>query len=350
MFHLRIAFALSAGLLCGSQAIAQSAPPAAKSTAARLAAVKSWGYQLQKIVPSEIAASPFDLIVIDYSRNGTDTGRFTAAEIKSMQLKPDGGRRFVLAYLSIGEAEDYRFYWDQRWVERAPLKRNSGPPQLPGPTAAIDETLTAVRIPRLVAPGWLGRENELWSGNYLVRFWYEGWQAIIMHGTQSYLTRIQDAGFDGVYLDRVDAYYAIEQDREDSIRRMVDFVVELATIARGKRPGFIVVPQNAEELLKQPKYLAAIDGVAKEDWLFGITGEGHPNTAEHIQRTAAKLQPALEVGLPVLAVDYIGDPQTIRAAEGELRTRGSIPYFGPRKLDRLNVPEAATAAVPPLPK
>ena len=30
--------------------------------------VKSWGYQLQKIKPKKIAASPYDLVVIDYAQ------------------------------------------------------------------------------------------------------------------------------------------------------------------------------------------------------------------------------------------------------------------------------------------
>ena len=44
-------------------------------------------------------------------------------------------RSMVLAYLSIGEAEDYRGYWDPSWVDA------SGVP-IPG-----------------VAPAWLGAEN-----------------------------------------------------------------------------------------------------------------------------------------------------------------------------------------------
>lgn len=318
---------------------AQTAPPQTpKPAAGRLAGVKSWGYQLQRIQPAEIALSAYDLVVVDYSRNGSDAGRFTPAEVKAMQVKPDGGRRIVLAYLSIGEAEDYRFYWEKRWVEPAPLKRKTAAaPGGAAPTSGAG-AISTVRIPRLVAPGWLGRENETWSGNYLVRFWYEGWQEVIMHGSTSYLARIQDAGFDGVYLDRVDAYYAIESDREDAARRMVDFVSELASVARAKRPGFMIVPQNAEELLLRQKYLSAIDGVAKEDVLFGGSDDGTPNSSEAVAQTFTKLQPALNAGLPVLVVEYVTDAAAGQSAHAELRSRSMIPYIGPRKLDRLVAP------------
>jgi hypothetical protein len=80
-----------------------------------LQAAKSWGYQLQKVEPAEIAASPYDMVVIDYSRDGSDETAFTREDVARMQKKPDGGRRIVLSYLSIGEAETYRYYWRWYW-------------------------------------------------------------------------------------------------------------------------------------------------------------------------------------------------------------------------------------------
>lgn len=303
----------------------------------RLAGVRSWGYQLQKIEPAEIAASPFDLVVIDYSRTGTDKGRFTRDEVKAMQVKPDGKRRLVLAYMSVGEAEDYRFYWQKGWVEPAPYRGDLGQQGQAASGTLKAAGIKTVRIPRLTAPGWLGRENEVWGGNYQVRFWYDGWQNLIMHHDGSYLSRIQEAGFDGAYLDRVDAYYAIEGDREDAARRMVDFIVEFAQIARSRRPGFLIVPQNAEELLAVPRYVTAIDAVAREDLLLAA-GSGQPNPAERIDTASALLKHALDAGRPVLAVEYTEDIARKQTLERDLRARGTIPYFAPRKLDRIVPP------------
>ncbi len=336
MFRLTIALL---AVLLPTLALGQ-APPALPSRDKALQGVKSWGYQLQNVDPAKIAASPFDLVVIDYSRNGGDAGRFTKAEVQAMQRKPDGGRRIVLAYLSIGEAEDYRYYWNPRWVEPAPLKQPPAGTERPAgaPETATPET---VRIPRLVAPGWLGRENERWHGNYHVRFWYDGWQDIIFYNEKSYLARIQEAGFDGVYLDRIDAYYAIEGDREDAARRMIDMVADFAGKARQRAPGFLIVAQNAEQLVRDKKYLGLIDGIAKEDLLFGNDGEAMPNRPGRVSASTDLLLAARAAGRTVLVVEYIDDEAERRKSAATLRANGFIPYFAPRKLDRLGeVPPA----------
>ena len=327
-------FALLAVATLATGASGQTTGEAPAGSGRRLAAVTSWGYQLQNVQVAEIAASPFDLVVIDYSRNGSEARRFTAADVKAMQIKPDGGRRLVISYMSIGEAEDYRYYWKKAWVEPAPLRA-----ALEGDaTAPLAGEPATVRIPRLIAPGWLGRENERWKGNYHVRFWYDGWQELIMRNADSYLNRIIDAGFDGVYLDRVDVYYEIERDAPNSRQWMVNFVEELAALARKRKPGFVVVPQNAEELLREPRYVAAIDGIAKEDLLYGGREQGKRNSERMIASSSVNLKHATDAGLAVLAVEYLGDGAAVVSAASELRSRGVIAYFGPRKLDRLVVP------------
>src|SRR5437588_13085045 len=65
----------------------------------RLQAVRSWAYVLQAIDPMEIARSPYDLVVVDYNENKV----MRPGIVDIMRRKPDGSRRFVVAYLSIGE-------------------------------------------------------------------------------------------------------------------------------------------------------------------------------------------------------------------------------------------------------
>ncbi|MFM9943391.1 MAG: endo alpha-1,4 polygalactosaminidase [Hyphomicrobiaceae bacterium] len=340
----RIAFPLLLliAACCGAASAQSPRPqPAAARPASdkAITGIKSWGYQLQKINPAEIAASPFDLVVIDYSRTGVEAGRFSKAEVAAMQRKPDGQRRLVLAYLSIGEAESYRYYWDRKWVEPAPFRQSTTPPPISGLTEPVAAPLPkTVLVPKIMAPSWLGRENENWPGNFHVRYWYEEWQSIIVHDARSYLQRIQDAGFDGVYLDRVDAYYALGEDRPFATQGMVDFVVDLATAARKRHPEFLVVAQNAEELLRNPRYLNVINAIAKEDLLFGNPGEGLPNEAEQIGVVIENLMLAQAAGLPVMVIEYLDAEATVKAALETLRGRGFLPYFGPRKLNRLVVP------------
>ncbi len=124
---------------------------------------------------SGIGNTDYDLIIMDYSFDGTESGKFTAAEIS--QLKTQLGGK-LLCYLSIGEAENYRYYWNNDWDSN-----NDGNPDSD-------------------APEWLDIENPNWEGNYKVKYWKEEWQNIVL----GYLDKIIEAGFDGVYLDIIDAY------------------------------------------------------------------------------------------------------------------------------------------------
>src|SRR5262249_13194286 len=150
-----------------------------------------------------------------------------------------------LAYLSIGEAETYRYYWQPAW-DRTP-------------------------------PPWLADTNKRYRTNILARYWDAGWQAIIFRGENNYLGRILAAGFDGVYLDRVDVHQELEQEHPTARADMLAFVTALAVQARSLKGNFLVVPQNAEELLDDASYRGVIDGIAKEDLLFGDGRSKYPN-------------------------------------------------------------------------
>jgi cysteinyl-tRNA synthetase len=96
----------------------------------------------------------------------------------------------VLAYLSIGEAESYRYYWHREWD-----RLGDG-------------------VPDAGAPAWLEGENPQWRGNYKVRYWDPGWRSILYGRSDAYLDGIISRGFDGVYLDLVDAYLYFEAQLE----------------------------------------------------------------------------------------------------------------------------------------
>ncbi len=207
--HVASALLLALSIAAGearAQVIAPTAPPTTgPAVRPKLEGIRSWGYQLQRIDPERVARSPYDLMVVDYSRSGKEVGRLTAADIQLMQKQPDGGRRIVLAYLSIGEAEDYRYYWRDDWVEAVTVLDEPGgltrPPQQPAADVRLDRSTVrtkTLRLPKLGAPVWLGRENENWPTNFLVRYWDPGWQNLIFGDGDSYLSRLLAAGFDGV--------------------------------------------------------------------------------------------------------------------------------------------------------
>lgn len=274
-------------------------------------AVYRWAYQLQHPRTREIAASPFDLVVIDYSRDGCPSGRFRRDEVAQMQRRPDGGRRLVVAYMSIGEAEPYRFYWQEDWK--------------PG------------------HPSWLLEPNPRWPDNYRVEYWNPEWKALLFGSPTSYLDQIIEAGFDGVYLDIVDGYEAFRGERKTAKADMVALVREIAHYARKtkNKPHFGVFPQNASELVEQAKYLEVITGIGKEETYFFDTDD----ETEEDDRVwdEALLERVLKAGKLVLTVDYCHEPANIAQTIRRARKRGFIPYCTDVELDRLTIRDEATA-------
>jgi len=51
------------------------------------------------------------------------------------------------------------------------------------------------------------------------------------------------------------------QGMDGSKERMIGFVIGLSKFAKSLNPDFLIIPQNAEILLEDPDYLAAIDGI-----------------------------------------------------------------------------------------
>ncbi|MCZ6676575.1 MAG: endo alpha-1,4 polygalactosaminidase [Candidatus Poribacteria bacterium] len=127
-----------------------------------------------------IERTNYDLVITDLFYE--DTEQLTSSDIAALKVKANGRTRLVIAYMSIGEAEDYRYYWQTQW-EANP-------------------------------PSWLSEENPDWPGNYKVRYWDEDWQGMIYGSGNSYLKKILDAGFDGVYLDIIDAFEFFESQVE----------------------------------------------------------------------------------------------------------------------------------------
>ena len=114
----------------------------------------------------------YDLLLIEVSYNNIF---FTEEQIEELKIKNNGGKRLVIAYLSIGEAEDYRFYWNKKSNKKK--------------------------------PNWIVKENENWEGNYIVKYWSPEWKNII----KEYQKKLDEIGVDGYLLDTVDTYQYFEE-------------------------------------------------------------------------------------------------------------------------------------------
>ena len=120
----------------------------------------------------------FDVLLIEFFFD-TDIS-FTTSEIELLKTKANGGSRKVISYINIGAAEKYRYYWQDNWK---------------------------LHNPRWLKKAYDGYEDEIW-----VKFWKKDWKNIIYKNENSYIDRIMEAGFDGVYLDNIEAYYFLYYD------------------------------------------------------------------------------------------------------------------------------------------
>lgn len=273
--------------------------------------VDDFAYQLQDVDLDELGDTRFDLAILDYSRDGSDEQRYAAADIAALKASP-GGSKLVLAYMSIGEAENYRWYWREEWDADHDGRPDS------------------------LAPSWLGAANPAWPDNYPVHYWEQGWQEIIL-GDSGYLARILAAGFDGVYLDIIDGYEYWGPGGPSGLNRptaeaeMVEFVRAIA--ARGPT-GFGVFPQNGEALGVHANYLAAVTGIGREDvWFDG----NEPQPAEDTAAACTGLDRFRAAGKLVLVVDYVTRRGLVDDFYERATARGYVPYATVRDLDRLTV-------------
>ena len=160
--------------------------------------------------------SPYDVIYIDsfYNHRALPDSQtpLTRAEVESLKHKPDGSRRQVIAYLSVGSAEQNRWYAQDDWTWVDPANPNSERSMKSG------KIINGVYSPPENAPAWLALG---YGGNYaeeaIVQWWHRAWRDIIINGkgpisnvatgdNTSSIDRIVAQGFDGAYLDNVGTY------------------------------------------------------------------------------------------------------------------------------------------------
>lgn len=133
-------------------------------------------YKTKSAYLNALRDTDYDLVFIDLEFHGKP---LTKKDIDYIKEKKDGGERLVCSYMSVGEAENYRDYWEESW--------NDNPPP------------------------WICEANANWEGNYKVMYWTKPWRDILFGQSDSYLDKVLAAGFDGVYLDVVDAYEYFEE-------------------------------------------------------------------------------------------------------------------------------------------
>lgn len=309
--------------------------------------VTHWFYYLDVNLETEtfeeVASSSYDMIVIDFIPSEVQNTDYPIADIID-RMHTAAHPKLVFAYIDIGQVEDYRTYWQDEWFEEP--------------------------------PEWIvGEDPDGWEGNYPVAFWYDEYRALWLDDDTGYLPQIVNAGFDGVYLDWVEAYSDervmafADADGVDPVREMIWWVQDIAEFTRARRPDFMVIAQNAAELARDDDYVDAIDAIAQEQVWFDGGADNDPPGDCPLPRTEAEIDTtayyeslsggcqrlydeypestlhvssewylddltyARDLGVTIFTVDYAVQPENIAWVYETARGYGFVPFVSTRALD-----------------
>jgi len=311
-----------------------------------LSQVRYWAYQLQGLSENgavdKLAESHYDMLVLEPTRTdwSSDDRYFDTKEMVS-QLKTseasDGIHgKLIIAYIDIGEAENWRWYWT--WSEEWPKGE-------PRPADWPDYILT--------------HDPDGWEGCFPIAYWDEEWKDTVIYGRNhdsspygdynSIIDEVIKDGFDGIYLDWVEGFEndaviaEAQRQGKDAAVEMIQFIEEMRAYANLREPDFIIMQQNAAALCTgHPELFSVIDSIAQEAiWYDGDAfddwnapdGYDIANDSSLTDYYLEYLGQYLEAGLPVFnceyALEYAVDAYTKSDDEGY------IAYCTRRSLSRL---------------
>lgn len=256
--------------------------------------IPSFAYYLKNPNVQAIKSSPFDLIIMDTENR---KGKISKAEVADLVTN-----KAVLAYLSIGEAENYRDYWKKEWNKKR--------------------------------PGWIGNENPLWKGNYAIKdISNTEWLNIV----KAELDKIIDAGYSGVLLNGAFTYAEIGT--PEARKNMIDFVIAISAYAKTRNKDFYILVQDSEELITDDLYLKSVDGILKQDLVYSWKSDGNKgprNPITEIQKSLDYLNKVKQARKDVLVVEYVSDDLWIDAKK-IIEENKFIGYSAPKLLDTLRL-------------
>jgi cysteinyl-tRNA synthetase len=308
-------------------------PVVGESRLTRLQQARTWMYQIQELETDHaiqaLANTDYPLLVVEPNYNHKGNPFDSHGMVQTLGTMPNGAERLVLAYIDIGQAENWRTYWKEDWV--APTFKKRGKPSF------------------LVTP-----DPDGWEGCYPVAFWDQRWKDIWV-GSNGIISELAELGFDGVYLDWVEAY---DDDRVREIARkakvkpeleMIRFIEEIGKVGKKTTPDFLVIPQNAPFLIDEApdRYAKTIDALAVEDTWFHGAGDADwddPKAGDLRSRydgrwsTKSRLlqyRKYLQRGLPVFSVDYCIKPGNVAMVYMEARKAGLRPLVTRVSLSRI---------------
>ncbi|MCP4592438.1 MAG: hypothetical protein GY842_17025 [bacterium] len=310
--------------------------------------IEFWGYQIQAMdaegSTDALAASRYDMLVLEPARTDAEMLDFDTKamvdRLKSTKAHDGVHRKLIIAYVDIGEAEDWRWYWT--WS-----KEEEGD-QIP------EETNLPEDFPDFI----VARDPDGWAGNYPVAYWEDEWTDIVIYGENhdttadrnftSIIDEVILDGFDGIYLDWVEGFEnvhviaAAEAEDLDPAEEMVDFIAQMRAYARQRDPDFLIIQQNAAALIDgHPDLLNHIDAIAQEGVWYdgGATDdwtelEGYWETDQQLVGEYVGFLDEYLEDIPVFVCEYALQDNS-DDAYARAYAKGYVPYVTRRSLGQL---------------
>ncbi len=260
---------------------------------------KTWLCQFQNFSPSSISKTNFNIVVVDYSYDGSDSKALNATEVEEMK----SGGKIVLAYMNVGYAEEWRFYWNK--IKNATF---------------------------------VGNDDTRWRGEHLILDFDNPIWENAMH---QYVSKIKNAGFDGVYLDGVDAYKSF-QDEKKHAGEMVTLLKDVRKWLGSEEKISIL---NAYDLYDFDHSIVNLVNYLSVESLFYL--KTRKRRTSYYSSILNEIKPFIENGVEVLSVDYVDDGSGYSGENMEriedyvelARKSGLVPYVARSnmKLNNLNV-------------
>jgi uncharacterized protein (TIGR01370 family) len=254
-----------------------------------LIGVQSWFILLEydsgrtPILPGSLDA--YDMAILDPDQS-PDAGLFSPKTLR-------------IAYVSLGEAEDYRSYW-----------------------------------PRIQGALFLGPENPEWKGNYAVDVRNPVWRDLIIGQV---IPEIVERGFHGIFLDTLDT--ASDLESQDPVRyggsmnAMAGFVRDI----HKAYPRLLLISNNGFSILS--KIAPYLSGVLAESIHMEHAGGGYRRVSppDRNFKTAILSDVSRAYHLPVFIVDYAAKNDSSGRAWclESSRKRGWLPYLAEKNLSEI---------------
>jgi len=240
-------------------------------------------------------------IVLDYDEDNHPIDREILQSFDMVVLDPDNSPETAtlkknqpirISYISVGEAENYRGYWDK-------IKDNP----------------------------WVLDENPDWEGNFFVDVRDPEWRKLLI---EEVIPEIVNKGFQGLFLDTLDTAVYLE---EKSAKKYAGSLEAMATLVGNIHQAFpklMLLSNNGFEILE--KIAPYLSGLIVEDINMMIDFEKDSYKSVPPEDRTYKigiLKPIMaNYGLSVFNIDYVpqSNQKLIRQVRRDSKRLGFKPY------------------------